>query len=66
MKKLRSEIDEAMPNTGIIPNIAVLQQLPFLNAFIKEGLCARLPCPSQHQALNMCRPSTLLGSAESS
>ena len=66
MRKLRSEIDEAMPNTDIIPDIAVLQQLPYLNAFIKEGLCAHVLCLSQHWKLNVCRPSTLLGGAQSS
>lgn len=36
--KLQTELDEAMPNAHVIPDISVLQSLPYLNAFIKEGL----------------------------
>ncbi|KAG6835749.1 hypothetical protein H0H93_015018 [Arthromyces matolae] len=42
MKKLQAELDEAMPDAAAIPDLAVLQELPYLNAFIKEGL--RLYC----------------------
>lgn len=38
MKKLQAEVDDAMPDTGVVPDIAILQELPYLNAFIKEGL----------------------------
>jgi cytochrome P450 len=38
MKKLQAEIDDVMPDSQTIPDIAVLQRLPFLNAFIKEGV----------------------------
>ena len=41
MRKLQAELDLAMPDPRVIPDIAVLQKLPYLNAFIKEG-CA--PC----------------------
>ncbi|KAG6915908.1 hypothetical protein DXG01_009278 [Tephrocybe rancida] len=38
MKKLQAELDEAMPDPTGIPDISVLQELPYLSAFIKEGL----------------------------
>ncbi|KAF5364054.1 hypothetical protein D9756_000128 [Leucocoprinus leucothites] len=38
LKKLQAELDEAMPDPRTIPDISVLQELPYLNAFIKEGL----------------------------
>jgi len=38
MIKLQAELDEAMPDSQTIPDITVLQRLPFLNAFIKEGV----------------------------
>lgn len=38
MKRLRAEIDEVMQDAKVIPDISVLQSLPYLNAFIKEGL----------------------------
>jgi Cytochrome P450 len=37
MKRLQTEIDDAMPDSQTIPDIMVLQRLPYLNAFIKEG-----------------------------
>jgi hypothetical protein len=37
MKKLQAEIDDAMPDAQTIPDITILQRLPYLNAFIKEG-----------------------------
>lgn len=36
-KKLHAEIDEAMADPRVIPDISVLQNLPYLDAFIKEG-----------------------------
>jgi hypothetical protein len=38
MKKLQDELDAAMPDSRAIPEIYVLQKLPYLNAFIKEGM----------------------------
>ena len=35
--KLQAELDTAMPDQHAIPDISVLQKLPYLNAFIKEG-----------------------------
>ncbi|KAF8646155.1 hypothetical protein AX16_007380 [Volvariella volvacea WC 439] len=35
---LLSELEDAMPNPKAIPDFSVLQSLPYLNAFIKEGL----------------------------
>jgi Cytochrome P450 len=37
MKKLQQELDEVMPDSQTIPDVLVLQRLPYLNAFIKEG-----------------------------
>ena len=38
MKKLQSELDQEIPDSRTIPDNSVLQGLPYLNAFIKEGL----------------------------
>ncbi|KAI0782532.1 cytochrome P450 [Abortiporus biennis] len=38
MAKLQAELDDAMPDRRVIPDISVLSRLPYLNAFIKEGL----------------------------
>ncbi|KDQ63972.1 hypothetical protein JAAARDRAFT_214320 [Jaapia argillacea MUCL 33604] len=37
-KKLQDELDEAMSDPQMVPEMAVLNKLPYLNAFIKEGL----------------------------
>jgi hypothetical protein len=45
MKKLQAELDDAMTDSGTIPSLCVLQELLYLNAFIKEGsLLSGLPC----------------------
>ncbi|KAK6977233.1 cytochrome P450 [Favolaschia claudopus] len=36
--KLQKELDEAIPDPHNIPDMAVLRTLPYLNAFIQEGL----------------------------
>ncbi|KAJ7463614.1 cytochrome P450 [Mycena latifolia] len=38
MQKLQKEIDNVMPDPRVIPDLSVLQNLPYLNAFISEGL----------------------------
>jgi len=38
VKRLQTELDDAMPDRRVIPDMAVLNRLPFFNAFIKEGL----------------------------
>ncbi|KAI4520654.1 cytochrome P450 [Schizophyllum commune Loenen D] len=38
VEKLRAELDTVMHDSMDIPNIVVLQSLPYLNAFLKEGL----------------------------
>ncbi|KAF8901790.1 cytochrome P450 [Mucidula mucida] len=45
-KKLHAELDEAMVDPRAIPDISVLQNLPYLNAFIKEGLRVYSAAPS--------------------
>ena len=37
MKKLQAELDEVMTDPKVLPDITVLQQLPYLSAFINEG-----------------------------
>ncbi len=36
-KKLQAELEDAMPDSRHLPDISVIQELPYLNAFIKEG-----------------------------
>ncbi|KAF9023114.1 cytochrome P450 [Hymenopellis radicata] len=45
-KKLHAELDEIMVDPRVIPDISVLQNLPYLNAFIKEGLRVYSAAPS--------------------
>ena len=40
-KKLQVELDTVMPNRKTFPDISTLQNLPYLSAFIKEGLARR-------------------------
>lgn len=35
--KLRAELDDAMPDPKVLPDIAALSELPYFNAFLKEG-----------------------------
>lgn len=44
MSKLQTELDEAMVDCHVVPELAVLQRLPYLNAFIKEGKASPLLC----------------------
>ncbi|KAF8165928.1 cytochrome P450 [Crassisporium funariophilum] len=46
MKKLQAELDEAIPDSKVLPNINVLQELPYLSAFLKEGLRLYTAVPS--------------------
>ncbi|KAF9035857.1 cytochrome P450 [Panaeolus papilionaceus] len=46
MKKLQAELDEAVPDAKILPDLSVLQELPFLSAFLKEGLRLYTAVPS--------------------
>lgn len=36
--KLRTELEEAMPNSEILARLQVLEKLPYLNGLVKEGL----------------------------
>ena len=38
LAKLQAEVDEVMPDQKVIPDLSILVRLPYLNAFIKEGL----------------------------
>ncbi|KIJ97258.1 hypothetical protein K443DRAFT_681651 [Laccaria amethystina LaAM-08-1] len=46
MKKLQAEMDEAMADAKVVPDISVLQELPYLSAFMKEGLRLYTAVPS--------------------
>ncbi|KAI0053770.1 cytochrome P450 [Auriscalpium vulgare] len=46
VQKLQAEIDAAMPDSKGIPDISTLQKLPYLNAFVKEGLRVYSAAPS--------------------
>ena len=37
MKKLQAELDEAMFDSKVLPDISILQELPYLSAFMNEG-----------------------------
>ena len=37
VKKLQVELDEVMPDSRAIPDISVLQDLPYLSGVVKEG-----------------------------
>ena len=37
MKKLQAELDEAIPDCKALPDMNVLQSLPYFSAFMKEG-----------------------------
>ncbi|KAF8334820.1 cytochrome P450 [Amanita rubescens] len=45
-KKLQAELEEAMPDSRHLPDIPAIQELPYLNAFIKEGLRLYSAAPS--------------------
>ncbi|TFY78766.1 hypothetical protein EWM64_g5247 [Hericium alpestre] len=45
-RNLQKELDSVMVDQRVIPDIAVLQKLPYLNAFVKEGLRIYSAVPS--------------------
>ncbi|KAJ8517764.1 hypothetical protein ONZ45_g5122 [Pleurotus djamor] len=68
VQKLRAELDEVMPDSKRIPDISVLQSLPYLNAFVKEGLRLYGAAPSLLERVvptpsKNCEPFELLGYA---
>ncbi|TEB32169.1 cytochrome P450 11B1 [Coprinellus micaceus] len=46
VKKLQAELDEAMPDSQAIPDISILQELPYLSGVVKEGLRLYTAAPS--------------------
>ncbi|KAH7921089.1 cytochrome P450 [Leucogyrophana mollusca] len=46
MTKLQAELDQAIPDPRAIPDFSLLQRLPYLNAFVKEGLRIYSAAPS--------------------
>lgn len=44
-RRLRDELDEAIPDPDAMPAWAQLQQLPYLSACIEEGQFSPLPFP---------------------
>ncbi|KAI0371502.1 cytochrome P450 [Pilatotrama ljubarskyi] len=55
MRNLQAELDEYMPDRKAVPDFATLCKLPYLNAFIKEGLRIYGAAPS---VLERVVPST--------
>ncbi|OJT09013.1 hypothetical protein TRAPUB_38 [Trametes pubescens] len=55
MRKLQAELDEYMPDRKAVPDFATLCKLPYLNAFVKEGLRIYGSAPS---VLERVVPST--------
>ena len=50
VQRLRKELDEVVPDRRTIPDCAVLAKLPYLSAFLNEGMCvACLSCPCRLQ-----------------
>ena len=47
LKKLRKELEEAIPDPRVIPPLVQLQQLPYLNATIEEGFRLAFPVLSR-------------------
>jgi len=65
VNKLRAELDEAMPEPKVLPEIAALNELPYLNAFMKEGLLALFaplvrayPCMDRSSIILCCTKSS--------
>lgn len=61
MAKLQAELDHAMPDSRVIPDISVLQKLPYLNAFIKEGSFLSSFIPSHRPLTNDRSINTYIG-----
>lgn len=38
VQSLRNELDDIMPDRKVLPDITALNELPYLNAFMKEGV----------------------------
>jgi hypothetical protein len=60
MKKLQAEMDEAMADAKVVPDISVLQELPYLSAFMKEGTSSTKKNyfqPKNNGAFILSRPS---------
>ncbi|KAJ9602459.1 hypothetical protein H2200_013002 [Cladophialophora chaetospira] len=47
VKKLRDELNIAMPEPNKIPPLATLQNLPYLNAVVEEGIRISFPVPAR-------------------
>ncbi|KAF7344928.1 Cytochrome P450 [Mycena venus] len=57
-RKLQLEIDSAMLDRSIIPKLSILQNLPYLNAFINEGCIFRPPRPRcDFRSIGTCCPA---------
>ena len=48
VQRLQTELDDAMADKKVVPDINTLMRLPYLNAFLKEGK------PHSRQSLRAC------------
>ncbi|KAK7676146.1 hypothetical protein QCA50_020897 [Cerrena zonata] len=64
MIKLQAELDEVMTDSKIIPDISVLNELPFLNAFLKEGLRVYGSAPAFLERVVPARTSATVSKAD--
>jgi cytochrome P450 len=47
LSRLRVELEQAMPDTMQMPSLATLQNLPYLNAVVDEGVRISFPVPAR-------------------
>ncbi|KAJ3991060.1 cytochrome P450 [Lentinula boryana] len=45
-QQIQAELDDAIPDAGVLPNWKTLHNLPILDALFKEGLCLYGPIPT--------------------
>ena len=47
LKKLREELNQALPDPKAMPTLTTLQSLPYLNAVVEEGVRISFPVPAR-------------------
>ncbi|OBZ70133.1 hypothetical protein A0H81_09811 [Grifola frondosa] len=61
MRKIQAELDEVMSDRRVVPDVSTLCKMPYLNAFIKEGLRLYGAAPS---LLERVVPSTTVSKVD--